>query len=154
MRLTDKTIAGLALPANKREQILYDDDLPGFGLRLRAGGSARWVYSYRIGVRDRRITLGSPATLTAARARASAAELQAKVRLGADPAGEKLEGRARAAETMEVALRSYLAAKNGVVRPGTLVAIELHLLKHCRRLHSLQLAKIDRRTVRRHCGPC
>jgi integrase len=147
MRLTDKTIAGLALPAGKDENIFYDDDLPGFGFRLRAGGSARWVYTYKIGSRHRRITLGTPAVLSAARARATAAELHAKVRLGTDPAGEKIEGRARAAETMEAALRSYLAQKRGEVRPGSYTGIERHLVKHCRRLHGLQLAKIDRRAV-------
>jgi integrase len=147
MRLTDKAIAGLALPAGKNEAIFYDDDLPGFGLRLRAGGSMRWVYTYKIGVQHRRITVGMPAVLSAARARATAAGLHARVRLGADPAGEKLEGRIRAAETMEVALRSYLAQKRGEVRLGSYTGIERHLVKHCRRLHGLQLVKIDRRAI-------
>jgi hypothetical protein len=71
MRLTDKTIAGLALPTGRSEIIHYDDDLPGFGLRLRVGGSARWVYTYKIGGQHRRITLGSPTALTATRARRS-----------------------------------------------------------------------------------
>jgi integrase len=147
MKLTDKTIADLKLAKSKREAIHYDDDLPGFGLRLRAGGSVRWVFTYRIGVRDRRITLGSPAALSAARARAIASELHAKVRLGGDPAGEKLEGRARVAETMDATLRSYLAHKRTVVRASSYTGIERHLVKHCRRLHGLQLAKIDRRAV-------
>jgi integrase len=147
MRLTDKSIVALALPAGKNESIFVDSDLPGFGLRLRAGGSARWVYSYRIGAQDRRVTLGSPASLTAARARSTAAELQAKVRLGIDPAGVKIENRARAAETMGATLQSYLAQRRSEVRPGHYAGIERHLVKHCRRLHGLQLAKIDRRTI-------
>jgi integrase len=147
MRLTDKAIAGLHLPKGKAEAIFYDDDLPGFGLRLRAGGSVRWVYTYRIGVRDRRITLGSPAALSATRARAIASELHAKIRLGEDPAGAKAEGRARVAETMDAQLRLYLAQKRGSVRPRSYAGIERHLIKHCRRLHGVPLAKIDRRAV-------
>ncbi len=147
MRLTDKTIAELAPPKGKSEAIFFDDTLPGFGIRLRAGGSARWVYQYKIGTQHRRITLGSAAVLSATRARASATELHAKVRLGTDPAGEKIESRARAAETMEAALRSYLAQKRDEVRPGSYTGIERHLVKHCRRLHGLQLAKIDRRAI-------
>ena len=54
MRLTDKTTAALTVPKGKVEAIYYDDDLPGFGLRLRAGGSRRWVYTYRIGVCQKR----------------------------------------------------------------------------------------------------
>ncbi len=147
MKLTDKAIAVLSMPKGKVETIFYDDDLPGFGLRLRAGGSARWVYTYKIGTQHRRVTLGSPASLSAARARASAAELNARVRLGTDPAGEKSEGRARAAETMDAVLQCYLVHKRETVRPRSYAGIERHLVKHCRRLHGLQLAKIDRRAI-------
>jgi len=147
MRLTDKTVAALALPKDRAEAIHYDEDLPGFGLRLRAGGSRRWVYTYRIGVRDRRITLGSPTALSANRARAIAADLAAKVRLGNDPAGEKQENRARAAETMGATLQTYLAAKREAVRPGSYTGIERHLTKHCLRLHGVRVDKIDRRAV-------
>jgi integrase len=147
MRLTDKTIAALAMSKGKVEAIHYDDDLPGFGLRLRAGGSRRWVYTYRIGVRDRRITLGSPTALSAGRARTIAAELAAKVRLGNDPAGEKHENRARAAETMGATLTAYLAVKRETVRSGSYTGIERHLAKHCRRLHGVRIDKIDRRAI-------
>ena len=38
MKLTAKTIAGIRLPAGKTDHIEWDDDLPGFGLRLRGSG--------------------------------------------------------------------------------------------------------------------
>ena len=38
MKLTSKTAAALTLPAGKSEVIVFDDDIPGFGVRLRAGG--------------------------------------------------------------------------------------------------------------------
>lgn len=69
------------------------------------------------------------------------------VRLGRDPAGEKIEGRARAAETMVAALQSFLAYQRGHLKPRSYVEAERHLLKHCKPLHGLQLAKIDRRTI-------
>src|SRR6516162_5712727 len=108
MRLTDKTLATLTVPKGRSEAIVFDDDLPGFGLRLRAGGAARWIYQYDIGPRTRRMTLGSTAALPAARARAAAAELHHRVRLGADPAEAKAESRARAAETLGALLDVYL----------------------------------------------
>jgi integrase len=147
MRLTDKAVAPLSLPKHKREATFFDDDLAGFGVRLRTGGAARWVYQYNIGKRTRRITMGSTAALTATRARATASELHARVRLGADPASEKAESRIRAGETFEAVLRVYLARQRDRLKPLSYVQKERHLVKHCRALHTLQLVKLDRRTV-------
>jgi hypothetical protein len=49
MKLTDRTAAGLKVPQGKIESIYFDDEVPGFGLRLRAGGSRRWIFQYRLG---------------------------------------------------------------------------------------------------------
>jgi integrase len=147
MKLTQKTVAALTLPEGKSEAIFFDDELAGFGVRIRAGGSRTWVYQYKVGSQHRRITLGSLAALTPARARESAAELHAAVRLGRDPAGEKFEGRVRAAETMAAILPAYLARQRGHLRPRSYVECERHLLKNCKPLLGLLLSKIDRRAV-------
>jgi integrase len=147
MRLTDKTLATLTVQKGRSEAIVFDDDLPGFGLRLRAGGAARWIYQFDIGSRSRRITMGSTAALSAARARAAAAELHHRVRLGADPASDKAETRARAGETLGALLEAYLAEQREQIKPLSFVQKQRHLLKHCRPLHGLALAKVDRRTV-------
>ena len=55
MKLTQKAVAALVLPKGKREAIYFDGDIPGFGVRLRAGGTARWIFQYRIGAKQRRI---------------------------------------------------------------------------------------------------
>jgi integrase len=116
-------------------------------VRLRAGGARTWVYQYKIGNQQRRIALGSLAALTPARARETAGELHAAVKLGKDPAGEKFEGRVRAAETMGAILPAYLGRQRGHLRPRSYVECERHLLKNCKPLLGLLLSKIDRRTV-------
>jgi Arm DNA-binding domain len=68
MKLIQKTVAALELPKGKSEAIFFDDDLPGFGLRIRVGGARTWVYQFKIGERNRRLTLGSAAAVTPARA--------------------------------------------------------------------------------------
>jgi integrase len=147
MKLTQKAIAALTLPEGKTETIIFDDDLPGFGIRIRAGGSRTWIYQYKIGNQHRRITLGSLAALTPARAHETAGDLHASVRLGQDPQGEKTEGRVRAAETMLAVTQSYLTYQSGHLRRRSYTEVERHLLKYCKALHGLQLQKIDRRTV-------
>jgi hypothetical protein len=137
MKLTQKTIAALALPEGKRETIIFDEDMAGFGLRVRAGGKRVWIFQYKIGTQNRRITLGSVAALTAARARETAGDLHAAIRLGRDPAGEKSEGRMRAAETMAAVLPAFLAYQRGRLKPRSLVETERHLQKNAKPLHPL-----------------
>jgi integrase len=147
MKLTVKDAAGLKLPAEKSDWIAFDDDAPGLGLRLRAGGSRMWIFQYALGDKQRRMTLGSTKSMTLGKAREAAGTLHAKVRLGQDPANEKTEGRLRAAETFEAVGQRFLAYQKGELRPGSYVEIERHMLKHAKPLHGIQLAIIDRRSI-------
>jgi hypothetical protein len=147
MKLTQKSVSALTLPAGKSEAIYFDTLVPGLGLRLRVGGAGRWIFQYRVGARHRRITLGSVSAISLAQARASAGKLHAGVKLGGDPAGAKAEERARAAETMGAILEPYLARQRARLRPRSLVEVERHLMKHSKPLHGLRLDKIDRRAV-------
>jgi len=54
MKLTKVNIAKVAVPSGKTEIIAFDDDVPGFGLRVRAGGSRQWIFQYRQGSKQRR----------------------------------------------------------------------------------------------------
>src|SRR5215471_1820949 len=147
MRLTKINISKVVVPSGKSEVIEFDDDVPGFGLRVRAGGSATWIFQYRQGSKQRRLSLGSAAAISAQNARERASELHARVRLGEDPAGQKIESRTRAAETLGSVLRLYLLVKKSELKPRTYEEVERHLLMHAKRLHGLQLNAIDRRTV-------
>src|SRR5215471_4567163 len=86
MRLTDSVVAALKVPRNKSEIIAFDDSLPGFGVRVRSGGSRRFVYQYKLNGTNRRVTFKE---INVKRARAAAQILAAKVTLGTDPALEK-----------------------------------------------------------------
>jgi len=48
MRLTDAAIASLKIPDDKAEIIVFDSDLSGFGIRVRRGGSKRFIYQYKL----------------------------------------------------------------------------------------------------------
>ena len=49
MKLTQTALAKLELPAGSTDKIFFDNDLPGFGVRIREGGSRKYVVHYRIG---------------------------------------------------------------------------------------------------------
>jgi integrase len=86
------------LPQVTKRTTFFDTDLTGFGLRVFPSGARSWIIEYRPGmggrsVSKRRMVIGSPKTLTPEQARAQAAALLAKVKLGADPARERSDGR-------------------------------------------------------------
>jgi hypothetical protein len=50
MKLEQKSVNTLDLPKGKTETIIFDDDVPGFGLRIRRGGARTWVFQFKLGV--------------------------------------------------------------------------------------------------------
>jgi integrase len=159
MKLTVKETPALTLPSGKSDHVFWDEELPGFGLRLRAGGSRVWVFQYAIGEKQRRMTLGAATKESFGTVkdrdghvlklgiRDQMAQLHAKVKLGQDPASDKTEGRKRASETFEAVSARFLAFQTGELRPGSYRQVERHIAHLAKPLHGLQFAAIDRRTV-------
>ena len=108
MRLTTAAVEGLKLDAGVADKIIFDDDVPGFGIRVRASGARTWIFQYKIGGRTRRLVLGQVSAIKLAKARDIASELHAKVRLGGDPASEKREKVQRALNTFGALAERFL----------------------------------------------
>jgi hypothetical protein len=97
MKLTRATIDTIKLPHGKQDIIVFDESLPGFGLRIRAGGSRNWIVQYELrGHQQRRYTIGSVKVFSPEEARKVAREKLAEARLGKDPQGEKREANEQA----------------------------------------------------------
>jgi integrase len=88
VRLTKRTVDAAA--NGNVDEFLWDLDLKGFGLRVRAAPSARKVYlvQYRAGGRTRRVGLGTHGRVTPDEARRHAKELLGRIARGEDPAEE------------------------------------------------------------------
>lgn len=87
-RLTDRHVKALPAPA-KGNKIFYDSEVAGFGLRATAAGAKAFVLNYRVGGRERRVTIGSFPDWTASAARDEAKALKRRIDRGEDPAGER-----------------------------------------------------------------
>jgi hypothetical protein len=127
MKLTKGSVD--ALTADNRSFVAFDADLAGFGVRVMPSGLKSWIVEFRPHsggrtVAKRRITLGRVGQLTPEQARKAAAEILALVKLGRDPAAEKLERRtaltvkeltdAFAAEHVEAKLKDRTAEAHGI----------------------------------------
>ena len=75
-----------AAEAHATEYFLWDEDVPGFGLRVLASGRKSYVVQYRAGRRPRRMSLGPSTVLACEQARGRAITILAAVRNGEDPA--------------------------------------------------------------------
>jgi integrase len=147
VRLTAQTVRTIALPAGVADKVFFDSDLPGFGLRVRATGAKTWMVQYAISGRTRRIVLGSTAVLNPGKARETAKDLLAQVRLGRDPADEKAQARVKAAETIGALLPRFLQRQRARLKPRSYQEVERHLLIHAKPLHGYPIESIVRRTI-------
>jgi integrase len=129
----------------------WDSKLAGFGRRIR-DGRATWIIQYRLGHKQRRMTLGSGAKLTAAQAREAARKRLAQVELGNDPAADKRQTRVEAKHTLRAVIAQYLEHKRDAVRPRSFVEVSRYLNQHWAPLHSVPVTAIKRADVALELG--
>lgn len=81
--------------SHRRDQdyILFDSQMPGFGLRVLPSGKKSFIIQYRRNRHTRRLTFGRYGTMTAEQARAKAIELLAVVQAGGDPSAAAAQRR-------------------------------------------------------------
>jgi integrase len=159
MKLTSQVAERLTLNPGQTDRIVFDDSVPGFGLRIRAvkkwnGGAISnqapgrvWVYQYRFGGKTRRMNLGEASAVKLQQARDIAAKLHAKVTLGEDPALQKVEAKAKASDTLGNLVTKYLDRQRKELRPNSLRAVTRYLGNYFAPLHRMPVANVDRKSI-------
>jgi integrase len=151
MKITKQNLPAieqLFADSDKTDRIIFDEDLPGFGLRLRKGSKRQtYVVQYERQGLQRRMVLGTTAILGPDEARKLAKRELAKVTLGHDPQGDKAEAKAKAKITLRAVAEQYLSVKQQRLRISSFREVERHLLKLFKQLHPFPIHKIERRNV-------
>lgn len=150
IRFTDAYVRKLALPPGKSDHIAWDPDLPGFGVRLRSG-KASYVVQYRVGIEQRRKSLGDVRKVGVDDARGIARKRFAQVELGVDPDAEEAKRKSEQeadGRTFEKVAELYLAAQKarldeGTLRKNTYIAEERYLRRHCEPLRQKPVSKVE-----------
>lgn len=87
VKLTKRTVD--AAKVSDKDYFIWDDDLPGFGLRVFASGKRSYLVQYRAGGRSRRYTIGLHGVWTAETARQEAKVQLGRIAHGDNPAEER-----------------------------------------------------------------
>jgi integrase len=131
LKLTKAVIAKLDLPDDKNDDVFWDADLPGFGVRLRRqdrdSETRRAFYiGFRINGRSGREQLGDVRKVELDAARKIAKTKFAQIQLGKDPAAERLAakvalkaGTGANAMTLGALTDRYLISRRDIVASTT-----------------------------------
>jgi hypothetical protein len=147
MKFTKTNVAELTLPAGKADLIVFDDAMPGFGVRLRAGGKRSWIAQICSDGRTRRMAIGDLTQIDLEPARAAAKRFFAEATWGSDLIKARAEARAKAAVTLGSVIESYLAVREPVARKSTYEDIVRYLRRYFAPLHDKPVESVTRRDV-------
>ena len=144
VRLTQATVADATCPPGRKDLLVFDRELTGFGLRVGSKGRKTFLVQFNVAGVRRREPIGAFGVLTEAEARKRAKAILGDVAKGLDPVAEKRAAIAakRAAETVAKAraaedaftfrrlIDAWAAARDGDRKPGYLAnasaAMKLH----------------------------
>src|SRR5262245_41985670 len=119
MKFKEGFVDEIVVPEGKRDVLVFDAALPGFGVRKYANGAAVFIVKYSVGTQQRRKSLGRVSKGNLETARKEAAKILTKAQAGTDVVGE--------AKAAEAAVKAAAAALAAVVTLGDLVP---QYLKH------------------------
>ncbi|MCJ2061888.1 site-specific integrase [Methylobacterium sp. J-088] len=105
VKLTKRVVD--ALPTT-RDDMFFDAELKGFGVRVKPSGSKTFLVKYAVAGQTRRVSIGSYGAVTAEEARIRARDILGRIARGEDPASDKRSE--REAPTVAELCRQYLAA--------------------------------------------
>lgn len=155
MKLTKTVVEKLPIPATG-QALFWDDELPGYGVRVTATGVRSYIVQGRANGKERRVTIGQHGkphgdakteTLTADKARKLAMGLIASLSKGVDPVVEK-ERKETLAVTLQDVCNVYCkerrTKKGGELTPRTKADIQRHIEKSFTDWKDRPVAKITR----------
>jgi integrase len=163
MKLTKSAIDTLTCPPDRKDLLVFDDTLHGFGVRVTAAGLKVFLFQYRHAGGVRRLRLGRYGELTPTEARRLAEIARGDCLAGRDPVGVKAAARANAAAevarladeekaevfTFEALIEQWAAERLSLRTPTYRREAVRSLRVNLAKLLSVPAAKVDSDMLRR-----
>jgi integrase len=148
LKLNATTLKTLKLDSGETERDFWDEELTGFGVRVREG-SRKFFFRYRFGGARKRIALGPATSETVTQARKTAAALGHRVALGEDPALTREVARKNADLTFGSLVEKYLTMKNeeGSWSEGWARRTDVFLNDYSAGLHKLPVQSVTQDVI-------
>jgi integrase len=137
----------LQVPAGARDLQVFDEELPGFGIRKFATGHAAYFVKFNVGAQQRRKTLGKVVRGNLKTMRVEASTILAKARLGTDVVAVVRAAAAKNTATLGEIVPKYLASRDGELRPSSHRETKRYLERSWKPLHALPIDAITRQNV-------
>ena len=139
--------ARIRVPDGHRDVLVFDSELPGFGIRKFASGRASYFVKYNVGAQQRRHTLGTVVAGNLKAMRLEASAILAKARLGEDVIAAKRATESRRITSLGDIVPLYLKARESEMRPKPYRGISDYLQKSWKPLHGFAIDAIRRSDV-------
>lgn len=147
-KLTEGYAAKLVVPSGKRDIQVFDDALPGFGIRKFESGRAFYFVKFAVGKQQRKLSLGPVVPGVFGDTRKRAAEILTRARIGQDVVAEKREAAAKPPRApLGPLVAKYLRDRESGIRAATYVEFNRYLLRYWKPLHEQAIDKIQRRDI-------
>ncbi len=146
MKFTQAAVRAFRIPAGKSDHFEWDNEVPGFGFRAR-GKAAHYLVQFRVGNKQRRVSLGAVAKVDLDKARKLARGMFSEVADKVDPTVARAKAATAASKTFELAAEDFIDHQTGKIAAAYLQDVTLSLCVVFKVLHGLSLDSIERSTV-------
>ena len=133
------------LAVDDKDAVFWDQELPGFGLRVYPSGAKVYVVQTRCAGRSKRVTVGRHGDVSPDQARKEAARIIARIKAGETPIPVTPKPDPTMAELAERYQREHVAMR---CRPATVAHYGVMLAKHIvPALGELKVAEVERKHI-------
>lgn len=148
MKFTQANVRNLKATLGKTDETVWDENMPGFGIRFRNGGAGIFVIVYSLHGKQTRLQLGKVAQVNLVDAQNEAKQLFAAVAKKVDPLQERASALARSNDKFGDKIALYIAhLEKSDLSPGYIGDHKRILQRYMTELHRYGISEITRAQI-------
>jgi integrase len=154
IKFTQTNVKTCKATPGKSDETIWDDAMPGFGIRFRNGGPGTFVIQYSLNGKQAKIGLGKVSKVTLEAAQTDAKQHFAMIARKVDPLLERAKQEAKAGDNFAEGIEAFLAAlakdrsdDKPARTPNYIGATRRSLERYFKSLHRYGVGEITRKMV-------